>query len=113
VTNNLDYWLKTIKTQDITNFVGGIGRLAMGIQQVQNLGSIWKNANLSDGQKFLQFITNLSFSLPMLGTGFKTVLESLHLLNIENQKTVAKATEVITANGAKAVSFGVVGASAS
>jgi hypothetical protein len=57
----------------MVNFASGISRVAMGIQQVQNLGSIWKNSDLSGGQKLLQTITNLSFSLPMLVTGLKTL----------------------------------------
>jgi hypothetical protein len=93
--------------------VGGISQVAMGIQQVQNLGSIWKNADLSGGQRLLQTITNISFSFPMLTRGLSIILKSLHLLNITQEKTVADATAVITAHGAEAVSFGVVGAAAS
>jgi len=60
--------------------------MSRALQQFQNLGSIWKNADLSTGQKILQTITNLSFSLPMLINGFRKVSTSLNLLSIMTKK---------------------------
>ena len=70
---------KSITTQDITKTIGSITQIGSAIKQVQNLGSIWKNADLTDGQKVLQIVTNLGASLPMLITGFKNLKEAMSL----------------------------------
>ena len=77
---------KFTNIQGFINVAGGIAQIARGIQQIQNLGSIWKNADLSTGQKILQTITNLSFSLPMLVNGFRKVSTSLNLLSVMTKK---------------------------
>ena len=56
--------------QQITNVVGALGQLAMGIQTIVRLPSIWKNEDISSGEKLLQTITNFSFVLPNLIAGF-------------------------------------------
>lgn len=62
-------------TSQVLRAVGGIGSLAMGIQQITSLGSIWENQDLSDGEKLLETITSLSFALPMLVSGIQSVVE--------------------------------------
>lgn len=59
-----------IQIQNFVNLAGGIAQVGSSIQQLQNLGSIWFNDDISIGQKLLQTITNLSFSLPMLISGW-------------------------------------------
>jgi len=63
--------------QNITKFVSGIGQAGMAIQQIQNLGSIWKNSDLSGGEKLLQTVTNLAMSLPMLGKGLNDIVNGI------------------------------------
>jgi len=52
----------------------------MAIQQVQRLGSIWKNEDLSVGQRILQTVTNLAMSLPMLVNGYLKLNQALKLV---------------------------------
>lgn len=52
--------------ESITMLIGSVGSLAMGIQQLQNLGNIWANKDISAGQKILQTIINVSMSVGML-----------------------------------------------
>ena len=52
--------------QNAVNFVGAIGRVSSGITSLVNLTRIWKNENLSTGQKVLQTFTNLGFTIPMI-----------------------------------------------
>ena len=56
---------RTIKTQDLVSFAGGIAQLGASIQQLQNIGNIWANNDLDAGQKFLQIITNPAIKIPI------------------------------------------------
>lgn len=50
--------------------VGAVGQLAMSINYLTSMVDIFKNEELSFGEKTLQFIQNLSFMLPMIISGF-------------------------------------------
>jgi hypothetical protein len=45
--------------------------LSMAIQSVKNLGNIWKNEDLSMGEKILQTTTALGMAIPMAINGLK------------------------------------------
>lgn len=57
------------ETRDIINTVSAIGDLAFAWQSFQNLGSLWANNDITDGEKLQQTIMNLTASLPMLISG--------------------------------------------
>ncbi|MEE3324399.1 MAG: hypothetical protein VZR33_03615 [Methanosphaera sp.] len=76
---SIDRGSSNIRIQDLVNLVGGIAQLGSSIQQLQNIGDIWANNNLNAGQKFLQIITNLSFSFPMLISGLQRASLALGL----------------------------------
>lgn len=59
--------------QNIINVTGAIGQLAFSWQAFQSLGSIWTNADLSEGEKVTQTIQNLLFLLPSLISGFNEI----------------------------------------
>lgn len=103
---------RAVRIEEYAKAAAGLARIGSSIQQIQHLGSVWKNQDLSTGQKILQIVTNLSFSLPMLIKGIGAVGKATNLLNYQFKKSVAEAAAVITSNGAKAVSFGVIGAAA-
>lgn len=64
--------LAKMSTVDIfSNMTTGVMNLGSAIQNLQNLGSIWSNEDLTTGEKLLQTVTNLAFTLPMLISGFK------------------------------------------
>ena len=79
-SKTVDEGLRTSTIQSYAKLAGGITSVGMSIQQVQHLGSIWKNNDLSQGEKLLQTVTNLGMTLPMLGTGIKSVIDSLKVL---------------------------------
>ena len=83
-----------VRTQTIENYAklaGGIASVGMSIQQVQHLGSIWKNSDLSTGEKLLQTVTNLAFTLPMLVSGLKTVATTMGLATVTTYESAAAA----------------------
>lgn len=59
--------------QSIIEVTSAIGQLSFAWQSFQNLGSLWVNEDLNTGEKILQTITNLSFMLPSLINGIKTL----------------------------------------
>jgi len=97
----------------LTSVAGGIAQVGASIQQLQHLGSIFENKNLTDGQKLLQIITNLAISLPMLGTGFVKVTGALKLMNLEVKKSSAEAATAIMTENAHTASLGMLGVGAS
>lgn len=51
------------------NLAGSVRSVGEGITQLQRIGSIWSNDDLTTGEKILQTVSSLSFALPMLITG--------------------------------------------
>ena len=99
--------------ENFAKMAGSIVSVGTAIQQLQNLGSIWENKDLTTGQKLLQIITNLAISLPMLTTGLTKAMTAMKLMEVTTYKNSAAAADAITANGAHAVSLGAVGVAAS
>jgi hypothetical protein len=91
--------------QNITALTGGLASLGAGIQQVQNLGSIWKNSDLTTGEKLLQTITNLSMSIPMLINGLSKVTTTLGLVETMTNAEAVAAGYSTSAEAAHAVSL--------
>ena len=55
----------------ILDTVGAVGQLASAWQSLGHIYTIWSNKNLTDSEKLLQTITNLTFVVPMLVSSFK------------------------------------------
>ena len=98
--------------ENFAKMAGGIASVGTSIQQLQNLGSIWKNEDLPTGQKILQTITNMAISLPMLVTGFTKAATAMELMKVATYEDAAAATAAMTAEGAHAISLGAVGVAA-
>ena len=64
-----------------TNMLSGIGQVAAGIRGLTNLTEIWQNKNLSAGEKFLQTISNVAMSFPMIINGFAKIGSGLDLIS--------------------------------
>ena len=99
--------------ENFAKMAGGIASVGTAIQQLQNLGSIWNDKDLTTGQKLLQIITNFAISLSMLTAGFTKAMTVMKLMEVETYKNSAAAAAAIIANGAHAVSLGAVGVAAS
>ena len=97
---------RAAKIENYAKMAGGIAQVGSAIQQVQNLGSIWKNSDLSTSEKVLQTVTNLAFSLPMLTAGFKTAATALGLMNIVTGEQAVAAFSAAAANTTHSLSLG-------
>lgn len=97
---------RAAKIENYAKMAGGIAQVGSAIQQVQNLGSIWKNENLTTGQKLLQIITNLAISLPMLATGFTKATTALGLMKTMTTAEAVAAGISTSAQAAHAISIG-------
>lgn len=86
-------------TNNIVNTVSALGRLASAWQTVQNLGDIWNDETLTDGEKFTQILINISFVFP-------TVLNSLKMLNTTFKLTTVLTTGWTVANAAATKGLG-------
>jgi len=71
--------LSTIKS--FTQLISGLGQFAAGLKGIINLTKVWKNENLSTGEKILQTITNLTMSLPMLINGLNKANEGFKIFS--------------------------------
>lgn len=110
--SSIDKIARAATIENFAKMAGGIASVGAAIQQVQNLGSIWKNEDLTTGQKLLQAITNLAISVPMLVSGFTKAATALKLMEVATYKDATAAAAAITANGAHAVSLGALGVAA-
>lgn len=87
----------TQKIENYAKMAGGIAQVGSAIRQVQNLGSIWKNQDLTTGEKLLQTVTNLAMSLPMLINGFRTATTAMGLMQVVEKEEFA-ASSLATAS---------------
>ena len=83
--------------QQFTTFIGKVGQLAMGINNLINLKNIWNNEDLTTGEKALQLTINLSMALPMLINGFSALfgvgskaIKFFSSLNIAEEVAIAQ-----------------------
>lgn len=82
----------------IANLAGSMGQLIASFQSFKSLGSIWGNADLSEGEKFLQTVENLAFTLPMLVSASMAVGEQIDLLvnHFKAKKQAVKQDSIAT-----------------
>lgn len=99
---------RAAKIESWAKVAGGIAQVGSAIQQIQNLGSIWKNSDLSGGQKLLQTITNLAFSLPMLASGFTKATTAIGLMRVATKAEQIAAIKATTTEIAHAGALSVV-----
>lgn len=62
--------------QGTVQFIGALGQLASTINNLRQIGNIWSNDDLSAGEKILQTVQNLGFTIPMLVTAIATLKNS-------------------------------------
>ena len=67
--------------QQIVSLAQGLSTVAMGINMLKGLGSIWTNDDLSAGEKFLSTLTTLGMVIPMLITSSQGLAASQITVN--------------------------------
>ena len=98
VQENLNKEFKKINTQqiiqNITNSIAAISQLASSIMMLKNLGSIWSNEEISIGDKWLQTITIVASTLPLIYNSLETLNTAMGrsstLIDVINAKKSAK-----------------------
>lgn len=82
--NNISGW-----SDLIVSGARNLASLGMAIQAVQNLGSIWKNDDLTQGEKIVQTMTSLGMIIPSLVQVYKDLTKTIlsnTLASLENKK---------------------------
>jgi hypothetical protein len=72
----------------VAQAAGGITTLAMSIQQLKNIGSIWSNGDLTTGEKLLQTIMTLSMSIGMIIPALTRLNNVFNLVNGAEEKNI-------------------------
>jgi TP901 family phage tail tape measure protein len=80
---------------NVVSAVGAVGQLASAIQVFQNIGSIWKNSDLSTGEKVLQTVEAAASGIAML----TSALQGLHVIQgigavIDKARLASKTAEI-------------------
>lgn len=65
------------KAQNIADLTSGIMSLSMAITQVQNLGSIWDNDDLTFSEKLLQTVISLGIAFGQLSSAIKQIKKAI------------------------------------
>lgn len=98
VQENLNKEFKKINAQqiiqNITNSIAAIGQLASSIMMLKNLGSIWSDNDMSIGDKWLQTITIVASTLPLIYNSLEVLNTAMGrnatLIDVINAKKSAK-----------------------
>jgi hypothetical protein len=93
---------RAFNIETFTKTAGSIASLGAAIQQVQNLGSIWKNEDLSTGEKILQTITNLGMTIGMVIPALTNLNKVLKLVTASKASSTTATAAHTTANIAEA-----------
>ena len=95
--------LSTVRS--FTQLISGLGQFTAGLKGIINLTKVWKNENLSTGEKVLQTTTNLTMSLPMLinglnkvNEGFKSFSQGLKIFTLGGKENIAIIREMAIAD---------------
>lgn len=88
---------RQVQIQDIINVTGAVAELVFAWQTFQSLGSLWANSDLEVGDKLVQTIGNLAFTLPAIFSGVKELSQGLTALSPAAQafqKSLKAATDL-------------------
>jgi len=95
------------KINGYSQLVGAISSYAFALQSLTNIGSIFNNDDLTDGEKILQIVSALAIAIPMLGGAYKNLTLGLNaLLKAKQANAAASAANAVADNAAKKASNG-------
>ncbi len=90
-----------VDIENYTKIAGSLTSIGIAIQQIQNLGSIWKNQDLSLDEKLLQTIINLGFTLSSIIRAYQTLDKIIISYNANSAIAVAREQAETAAKVAK------------
>ena len=80
-TASLNKFLKSLNLNQAVNGVvklaGGLANVGTALNNIKNLGNIWSDESLTSGEKVLQTLTNISFTIPMFISGISSIKTSI------------------------------------
>lgn len=86
----------TAMIQGFTKAASAIGSVVSAISMLKNIGNIWDNDTLSNGEKFLQTLTSISGAIGMGVTAYKSlksgITEVLSALGLETSALTVNST---------------------
>jgi len=68
---------------NIANVAGAIGNLAFAYQQIQSIGDIWSDDDLTSSEKIVQTITSLGMAIPMVVQALVSLKGAFTFLMVE------------------------------
>ena len=87
---------------DVTNaikFISALGQISSTLMTIQNLGSIWKDKDVSTGEKILKTVTTMGFVLPTLYSSFKNMSTAIGLTAaVQKQRLLIKDLQIAKQN---------------
>ena len=106
-TASLNKFLKSLNlnkaVDGVVKLAGGFANVGTALNNIKNLGNIWSDESLTGGEKVLQTLTNISFTIPMLVSGISSIRASVQ--SVVGVVNAAKAAYLAwnTAAAAKAM----------
>ena len=95
-TDSLNKFLKSLNlnkaVEGIVKLAGGFANVGTALNNIKNIGNIWSNESLTGGEKLLQTLTNISFTIPMLVSGFSNLKQGMTALHSLWDIVTAKMT---------------------
>ncbi len=88
---------------NFTKMAGAISSVGFAIQNIQNIGNIWQDDDLSTGEKILQTATNLATTLPMLLSGYTSLKTGIQGITSAKKIYTAATTALATAETTETV----------
>lgn len=86
----------TTWADSLVHIAGGVSSLLFAIQSLSSIGEVFKNEDLTAGEKFLQITMSLAMALPMVVNGIK----ALRLVKLKELATTTVSTAIKIANAA-------------
>lgn len=90
----------------ILDTLNAVQQLTFAWQAFQNLGSIWKNNKLSDGEKFLQTFMSLTSAILMMQPAIEVLSKKFGVLNLQQAANVLTSAKLTIAKHAETIAFG-------
>lgn len=99
-------FIQATKTKAMVNnimgVVNGISQMASAISTLKNLGSIFKNEDMTNGEKLLAVIQNLTMSVPMLISGYSMIRKSFSALGVSKREYMLIEKKFLSQNNRSA-----------
>ena len=103
---------RAFNIETVTQMAGSITSLTFATQQFLNLGNIWKNQDLSLGEKIFQMVTNFTMSVSMAIPAITNLNKAFKLLKISKLEDASASITDTAANMTEAGALTATGAAA-